>query len=680
MVEPGKRERSEGEEGTRSSKKQAIPYVSLMEYQPPAAAFNIRTFLESKDYTTWLNNLSVGDCVDTSNNRGYGNRRWYVSYITKIVKNPLSFEVSSHSNSNGNTWAVSPRSNTFAPLCSFSATKSDLPTRTLNPIHDRELQSCDFEMVNNIRKLVKDKQFADFEIVFSDKGQSLGGEEGIRYFGHRTILQSRCPGIFNYLSKIEDSERLEGSEGNSLPQMVLDSCISLRSFSYIWEFVYTGRISQGSHVILPDMAADFILTVVAFEAFRCLSLDSLLLTQQNIVEFIKITDLLLRVIENQESIKESDNTKLSLEDKVFNQLRNSDSKLVKPKIGQFLFSIHSACSKLFIDNAQGLLSMKLIQNQIHACPQEGLTNLMLLAIQGKEVKDVAKSTFQTYTAQHREEVYSVPDDPFFDQNPSLLHFIKDLKLLFKNRTSASNTTDLEIETHGRTYFAHRCILGVQSSFFAALVNSEMKDCQKVSLDKTFKLPDSFEVVLRFMYFGQINAMSFETAFDVLQCIAFFGLKSDVLRKACEYTLVLKATDDTIASVISLFSRIQTHWCLFDEVVQSASHTAMQKIQDPKVLHEAIETLKKGRDYLSSKKGVVDSQTCVFIYSNELSIAVYGRWGQASGLHASSIFPFCKKMTAPQLTRFAGTKEKTICSDMNVLLEVIPRHLTRFNIQ
>ena len=94
--------------------------------------------------------------------------------------------------------------------------------------------------------------------------------------------------------------------------------------------------------------------------------------------------------------------------------------------------------------------------------------------------------------QDTKTIADVPDDPFFQNSPQLWQFQSDMERLWSNRFRNKQHCDLRIELDGSTQYAHRCILGSQSSFFACLVKSDMKDKTNVSLKGLFKFSESFK--------------------------------------------------------------------------------------------------------------------------------------------------------------------------------------------
>jgi hypothetical protein len=509
----------------------------------------------------------------------------------------------------------------------------------------RKSLSYDNVMVNNIRMLYFDKDFADMVVARLDpallRSQSVC-EEGDLHFFHSPILLSRVPGFFKYLEELDDMKE-------ALPPFLADACnliskdprnafklkcdIPTELLTFIIHFAYTGK-----SLPLANLQVGEILTcAIAFELSGFLEFSMSMVNAENAILFLDAVYRLCFKFDL-ESIAPGFDAPLTLETSL-----DLSKVLLSDEIKEGLCKLKNHCVEVFRDNAPSLMDVPIVQEKLRTLPADLLVDLLQtlaprigspiysyatrkrrrsgnptsfilgggtrtgrilnLSLADQNValglndvpaaeppSDDNSSESENPVRTEAKEAdsssnpffkYSPLRDPFFAFTPQLVHLQHDLERMFDTR--GVQNCDVIIELDSALVYAHRCVLSAQSAFFAGLTQCQMQDSRRVSMKGLFSNPKSFDIILRFMYSGYVGDISVEIASDILRNIDFLVLKSQVLKRSCRCILVSKTSPSSFASFANT--------CFYDLKDSKLFASIVRKLEPTQGSQELIRTIK-----------------------------------------------------------------------------------------
>ena len=125
--------------------------------------------------------------------------------------------------------------------------------------------------------------------------------------------------------------------------------------------------------------------------------------------------------------------------------------------------------------------------------------------------------------------------------------------------ASGDDTDVEIYVAHRTFHAHSPILSARSPYLKGMLASSMREAETKEIKETEMDPDTFEVLLRFMYTDLVDDDAVQAnGEDLLRGANFYVLHG--LKMRCEVALCKELTVENVAS--RPFPPKKTHtWCV-----------------------------------------------------------------------------------------------------------------------
>ena len=112
--------------------------------------------------------------------------------------------------------------------------------------------------------------------------------------------------------------------------------------------------------------------------------------------------------------------------------------------------------------------------------------------------------------------------------------------------TSGDDTDVEIYVAHRTFHAHSQILRARSPYLKGMLASSMREAETKEIKETEMDPDTFEVLLQFMYTDTVDDDAVQAKGEVLLRGAnFYGLQG--LKMRCEVALCKELTVENVAS-------------------------------------------------------------------------------------------------------------------------------------
>ena len=116
--------------------------------------------------------------------------------------------------------------------------------------------------------------------------------------------------------------------------------------------------------------------------------------------------------------------------------------------------------------------------------------------------------------------------------------------------ASGDDTDVEIYVAHRTFHAHSPILSARSPYLKGMLASSMREAETKEIKETEMDPDTFEVLLRFMYTDLVDDDAVQAnGEDLLRGANFYVLHG--LKMRCEVALCKELTVENVASRLLL---------------------------------------------------------------------------------------------------------------------------------
>ena len=204
--------------------------------------------------------------------------------------------------------------------------------------------------------------------------------------------------------------------------------------------------------------------------------------------------------------------------------------------------------------------------------------------------------------------------------------------------------------------------------------------------------------------------SLEMALDILQSVNFFGLKSNVLQRACECIVLSKSSGNNFLSLLQVCHYSLKDEALFSQVVyklsaMSSPQEIIDQIKDVQILQAVIkvlfsqkeeemqddmsETASSGGSAFDFEANFPAKQTAMYILSDTLSRVLNGRKQATMAEVVFCLDPFLipidpfnsSSSVCPSELAFPVLgKKRVFTKRTGQLCGVLARHLTRIRIR